>query len=606
MAGRTLLITALVLCAAVPGLALDEARKLSGVDKAAAERRLSGKGVLIAVMDRGLDLKHPAFRNTDGSSRVVGILDLTSDAGQKAPNNPHKFGTVYTHDQINAALAEDKSLLKPDDEGRGTASVGIACGNGTGSLAHRGVAPNAQILFVRLASDPSPFDPAKPGEELRFIDRRPQHLEPPPGGWPEKKDEPKAKKPKPKPGPDAQKKAPQSAEQFFGLHRLRVAIDYCVAQSKARKLPCVMLMNFAQLGGPTDGTSLLCQLVDHVTGPGKAGLVFVTGTSDKGDRENRTKGVVSQDRVTEVWVEKEAHNEVIVDVWYPGADRVDVRVTTPSEETFGPFNAPKWALGHYDHEFQLYHFAPVRSTHRPASGKRQIRVDLIGPPGRYLIELYGAVIKSAGGAKFDAFVSPNPENPLHEPFNHFFDPKAPKKNELDYQDPEKTGLNGSIWDGATARYAIAATCFVHRDEWKNIKGQDLLQVSEGKRGAIWRGAGRGPTTDGRHGVTVAVPADRIVTTYARDSEWASVSRNVISDSGGALYGMSSGTSAAASFLAGVVALMLERNPLLDAAQIKRLLTSTAKGDAFTGKVPNRTWGHGKLDAYAAISGAKPK
>ena len=604
---------AVLACFAAPAAALDVARTETGVDRAIKQFGLSGKGVLIAVMDRGIDHTHPALRHPDGSTRIVGMLDLTDDTGAQVKQHPHKFGTTYTEAKINAALAGDLPLPTQDEEGRGTASTGIACGNGAGSHGagstarpFRGVAPDAQILFIKLKADPSPWDPAPRQEERRFIDRVPSYESPAPDGAPQQKPGPK---PKPAadaaeaPGPDAAKQRPQSAEQFFGLERLQVAVDYCLTQAKARKLPCVMLMNFAQMGGPTDGSSKLCQMIDRATGPGIPGLVLVTGTSDKGDRENRTRGLLQQDQVSTLHVDKEAHGEVFVDVWYPGVDRVDVRITTP-KGTFGPYNAPKWALGKYERGFQLYHFAAVRSTHRPASGKRQIRVDLIGPPGRYVIELYGAIIKSPGGGRFDAFVAPNPENPLQDPFNKFIDPKAPPRGELDFQDPEKVGLHGSIWDGATAKHAIAVACYVHRTDWKNVQGRDLTQLSEGKHGAIWRGSGRGPTADGRPGVTLAVPGDRMAAPYGRKSEWATSVRNILSDQANVMYGVSSGTTASASFLAGVVALMFERNPSLDAAQIKTLLTRNARQDVHTGTTPNRTWGHGKLDAYAAIAGAK--
>ena len=35
--------------------------------------------------------------------------------------------------------------------------------------------------------------------------------------------------------------------------------------------------------------------------------------------------------------------------------------------------------------------------------------------------------------------------------------------------------------------------------------------------------------------------------------------------------------------------------------IKQRLQSTARADAFTGAVPNATWGHGKLNAEAALA-----
>ncbi|MEO1088399.1 MAG: hypothetical protein AAFY88_29555, partial [Acidobacteriota bacterium] len=51
---------------------------------------------------------------------------------------------------------------------------------------------------------------------------------------------------------------------------------------------------------------------------------------------------------------------------------------------------------------------------------------------------------------------------------------------------------------------------------------------------------------------------------------------------------------------GVVALMLEKNPRLTQAEIRRALEQSARTDASTGGVPNRSWGFGKLDAEGAL------
>ena len=60
-------------------------------------------------------------------------------------------------------------------------------------------------------------------------------------------------------------------------------------------------------------------------------------------------------------------------------------------------------------------------------------------------------------------------------------------------------------------------------------------------------------------------------------------------------------SAAAPFTTGVVALMLQMKPTLDAETAKQILHETARADAFTGTVPNNQWGYGKIDALAALS-----
>ena len=68
-----------------------------------------------------------------------------------------------------------------------------------------------------------------------------------------------------------------------------------------------------------------------------------------------------------------------------------------------------------------------------------------------------------------------------------------------------------------------------------------------------------------------------------------------------------GTSAAAPYTAGVIALMLQKNPQLDGAQIKRILTrSTINGDAFVGAIPNPEWGFGKINPGAAIAATPAK
>lgn len=64
--------------------------------------------------------------------------------------------------------------------------------------------------------------------------------------------------------------------------------------------------------------------------------------------------------------------------------------------------------------------------------------------------------------------------------------------------------------------------------------------------------------------------------------------------------MAGAVSAAAPVVTGIIALMLEVDPTLDAGSVKRILQETARADAFTGPTPNPLWGHGKVDAYAAL------
>jgi subtilisin family serine protease len=61
-----------------------------------------------------------------------------------------------------------------------------------------------------------------------------------------------------------------------------------------------------------------------------------------------------------------------------------------------------------------------------------------------------------------------------------------------------------------------------------------------------------------------------------------------------------GTSASSPFTAGVIALMLQKNPMLDAEEVRQILIKTAKKGGSVGAVPNPQWGYGMLDAAAAL------
>ena len=112
---------------------------------------LSGEGVIIAIIDSGIDYTHPDFINEDGTSRILYIWDQTIQG-----NPPKGFtgGTEYTNEQINTALSSSNPLEivpQKDDIGHGTAVAGIAAGNGRDSKGQNiGVAPKASLIVVKL------------------------------------------------------------------------------------------------------------------------------------------------------------------------------------------------------------------------------------------------------------------------------------------------------------------------------------------------------------------------------------------------------------------------------------------------------------------------
>jgi subtilisin family serine protease len=107
----------------------------------------TGTGVLIGIVDTGVDLNHPDFRNEDGTTRLVSLWDQTVTG---TPPAGFTYGTEWSHAQIQSGLATEV-----DDEGHGTHVLGIvggdgsATGNGQPAFRYVGVAPGADLCVVK-------------------------------------------------------------------------------------------------------------------------------------------------------------------------------------------------------------------------------------------------------------------------------------------------------------------------------------------------------------------------------------------------------------------------------------------------------------------------
>lgn len=111
---------------------------------------LYGQGVLIGIVDSGIDYSHPAFRRADGTSRIFSIWDQTIKEGP--PPEEFSYGRVFTNEEINEALKkEEPELVLPtrDETGHGTFMAGVAAGNIVREEEFSGVAPQAELLIVK-------------------------------------------------------------------------------------------------------------------------------------------------------------------------------------------------------------------------------------------------------------------------------------------------------------------------------------------------------------------------------------------------------------------------------------------------------------------------
>ncbi len=519
---RTLSTLALF-AGANPAYAEPESNAEARVDRAWATFGVSGRGVIVAPIDRGIDWRHADFRNVDGTTRIEAIFDLTDDTGANAAGNIYGKGTIYTRAQINAALTGGPTLATRDAVGHGTATAGGAAGNGlTLGGKYRGPAYEATLVVIKFVTEGA-----------------------------------------------AARGAIAAEAPFYDPARLPLAFRFVKDTAARLGMPAVMHMNFGSVTGPMDGTGTEAEAIDAAVGAGTPGIVALTGTSDDGGSDNYAEGRISQGATVDLQIQKSVTNaasNLRAFLWYAGADQFDVTLITP-QGTFGPFPAPA-ANGVDDRVIGDVTYRQLGGAFN-SNGKRYLLIDIRGGAGTYTLRMTGRV---ANTGTFQASLNPSRTVAPASTGNKF----------LTFVQPGHT-----VWSAAAARNNIAPNNYIYK------------AGTGGTIGALWDGSGIGPTYDGRLGVDFSAPGEGSIAPVAADSFFASVGGGP--SDGGGKYTTFGAVSGATPIAVGVIALMLQRNPTLDALQVRQILRTSSRADSFTGAVPNTRWGYGKLDAAAALA-----
>lgn len=227
---------------------------------------LSGKNVLIGVLDSGLDLRDRDFQNQDGTTRVRYFLD-------------QQTGKEWTANEINdvllssdAAVGGDRTL-PIDVSGHGTAVTKIAAGNGNGSGERfRGVAPDSELIVVKL-------------------------------------------------GISVNESFPRTTQLMSGL-------TYIVKKAVSLNMPIAINLSFGNTYGSHDGTSILERFMDNVSEIGRN--VICVGSGNEGTTFGHTGGFLGQgERVRQQFSIGEYESSLSIQLWKNYADRFRIFFIAP-------------------------------------------------------------------------------------------------------------------------------------------------------------------------------------------------------------------------------------------------------------------------------------
>lgn len=240
---------------------------------------LSGEGVLIAIIDSGIDYENPVFRNADGTTRIRAIWDQTIPG---KPPEGYTIGTEYERDEINQALRQEtrqerlRIVRSQDFSGHGTSVAGIAAGS---SLEYQGVAYESELLVVKL-------------------------------------------------GMPMENGFPRTTELIQG-------IDYAVRKALEYQMPVAINLSFGNSYGPHDGSSLLERFIEDIANMWKS--VVCIGTGNEGNSAGHTSGILteSEEQVLELAVQQN-ETALNVQIWKAYFDLVDISLISPSGVRIGP------------------------------------------------------------------------------------------------------------------------------------------------------------------------------------------------------------------------------------------------------------------------------
>lgn len=518
----------------------DSARYLSRVDAlhqaTAATSAYTGKGVVVGVIDCGVDFNHINLCDSNGVSRVVRAY-LPADSTGTAPiiNGFALPGSAYETPEAIAQLTTDCATLS-----HGSHTTGTAAGSYHGN-AFYGVAPDATLVIC-----------AMPESELT----------------------------------DA---------------NIANSLNYIFHYADSVGLPAVVNMSIGSHDGAHDGTSLLCQVMDSLSGPGRVCVVSAGNDGDKAIHA-QSPHLTSGDIATLVLANSSHQSSVsngFVSLWSSNDTEHAMRLalvdkTTGEVVQATPFYrysdemadtvyhmdlseafSADFGDDYVDFAFERVHkfhtALLITATHLPANVFAALQ---FAPDGDCELTAWGSALR---------FANFRPTDPLW------------LAGDSDM----------SISDLATGDSTISVGAYYSRSIAPVLSGYNPSLTTGVVLYNITGYSSYGPDANGVMRPDVVAPGTSLVSSYNRyntsvmeNPRW--INSFVTIDDVRYAYGASTGTSMATPVVTGAVALWLQARPTLTPGEVREVLRLTSNRDDFVSHGDTRRWGYGKLDAAAGL------
>ena len=368
---------------------------------------LTGRGVITAVIDSGIDYSHPDFRSVDGTTRILYLWDQTI-AGN--PPEGYRNGTLYTSEEINEALEQENRneqldmVPSQDTSGHGTHVAGICAGNGRASNGrYRGVAYESDMIVVKLGSS--------------------------------------------------------VGQSFPKTTNLMEAVNFVLEKAIERRQPIAVNISFGNNYGSHANVSLLEQYIDSMANRWKTNICI--GTGNEGSLGHHKRGVVEEDTDTMVELSVNTYETALnLQIWKNYYDEMQIELVSPggrtSEILSGRPGTNRVVLGNT--EILFFYGEPL-----PYNGLQEIYVEFIPrqtyiDSGIWQIRLIpGRIIRG----NYDMWL---PTGEVLNPMTRFIEPT--EGTTLTIPSTASRAISVGAYDGRTDSFAFfSGRGFTRENQW---------------------------------------------------------------------------------------------------------------------------------------------
>ncbi|HBL83794.1 MAG: hypothetical protein A2Y17_08365 [Clostridiales bacterium GWF2_38_85] len=272
----------------VLGLLDKQALEASGIIQMQQQPYLNlrGQGVLVGIIDTGIDYTNEVFKYEDGSSKIKAIYDQTL-RGIVPYELP--FGIEYTQEEINSALKSDNPLSivpETDTSGHGTFLASIAAGRELDNFI--GAAPDSELLIVKLKK-------ASPYYYEKWL-------------------------------------IPPEQEHAYESISIMIGIEYILKKSQELGRPVVICIGLGTNLGGHNGFSLF---EDYLSGISKiTGVCICIAAGNESQAKHHTNGYITEtNQVQNIELKvSENSSDIFINTWNYSPDRLSVSIRSPTGE----------------------------------------------------------------------------------------------------------------------------------------------------------------------------------------------------------------------------------------------------------------------------------